>query len=149
MASGKYKTDLDAMKYLAPAQVNKSDLYHIYNDMMQAQQAHAGAQQYGMLDLTNAQMIVNDPGHHHSVAAGQIYQLNVHEHARSMLFSRLNGLAGSTFAIRTNDFIWPHVTGDKVYVFFVCDNKAGHLEDQSALFPSDKLITQIRLLWSS
>lgn len=38
------------------------------------------------------------------------------------------------------------LAGDKVFVFVVQDNQAVTLEDTAALFPSDQLITQLRLL---
>lgn len=36
--------------------------------------------------------------------------------------------------------------GDKVFVFVVQDNEAITLEDSTVMFPSDQLITQLRLL---
>ena len=36
--------------------------------------------------------------------------------------------------------------GDKVFVFVVQDNQAVTLEDDATMFPSDQLITQLRLL---
>lgn len=36
--------------------------------------------------------------------------------------------------------------GDKVFVFVVQDNEAVTLEDSTVMFPSDQLITQLRLL---
>ena len=38
------------------------------------------------------------------------------------------------------------LAGDKVFVFVVQDGQAVVLEDDAPLFPSDKLITQLRLL---
>lgn len=37
-------------------------------------------------------------------------------------------------------------TGEKVFVFVVENDKPAVLEDESALFPSDTLITQLRLI---
>lgn len=44
------------------------------------------------------------------------------------------------------EFIDTHLSGDKVFVFVVQDNQAVTIEDSTALFPSDTLITQLRLL---
>ena len=42
--------------------------------------------------------------------------------------------------------LFTSLAGDRVFVFVVQDNQAVTLEDSSALFPSDTLITQLRLL---
>ena len=42
--------------------------------------------------------------------------------------------------------LFTSLAGDKVFVFVVQDNQAVTLEDDAALFPSDTLITQLRLL---
>ncbi len=39
-----------------------------------------------------------------------------------------------------------HYAGEKVFVFVVVDAKPVVLEDESSLFPSDALITQLRLI---
>lgn len=38
------------------------------------------------------------------------------------------------------------LAGDKVFIFVVQDNQAVVLDDNAAMFPSDTLITQLRLL---
>lgn len=75
-------------------------------------------------------------------------QVPLHEHARDMLLKRLYGVTGLAFKLGTNDFLWTHVTADKVFIFFVCHERAGHIEDDAMLFPSDRLITQLRLIWT-
>lgn len=70
-----------------------------------------------------------------------------HENAKSMLFSRLHGF-NYGFVMKQDDFLLPHVSPAKVYVFFIHGDRVGHLEDDIAIFPSDQLITQIRLLWA-
>lgn len=75
-------------------------------------------------------------------------RVDPHKSAYSLLMSRLHGVAGA-FVMSTNDYLFTHVHTDKVFVFFVHNDRAGHLEDDINLFPSDKLITQVRLLWSS
>lgn len=42
--------------------------------------------------------------------------------------------------------LFTSLAGDKVYVFVVQDNQAVTLEDDANMFPSDQLITQLRLL---
>jgi hypothetical protein len=49
-------------------------------------------------------------------------------------------------ALMPFEFIKTHDTGEKVMVFLVTKGQAVTLEDNSDLFPSDKLITQLRLL---
>ena len=69
--------------------------------------------------------------------------------ARNMLFDRLMGVnRDMVFDIGVNDFIYPVHHGDKVYIFFIHNDRAGYLEDNADLYPSDKLVTQVRLIWS-
>ena len=42
--------------------------------------------------------------------------------------------------------LFTSLAGDKVFVFVVQDNQAVTLEDEATMFPSDQLITQLRLL---
>ncbi len=42
--------------------------------------------------------------------------------------------------------LFTSLAGDKVFVFVVQDGQAVTLEDTAAMFPSDQLITQLRLL---
>jgi hypothetical protein len=42
--------------------------------------------------------------------------------------------------------LFSSLAGDKVFVFIVQDNQAVTLEDSTVMFPSDQLITQLRLL---
>lgn len=79
--------------------------------------------------------------------AAAIRPVPIHEHAQQLLMGRLHGLA-TMFTMSTNDFLLCHMHGEKVYVFFIHDDRVGYLEDDANLFPSDKLVTQIRLLWS-
>jgi hypothetical protein len=44
------------------------------------------------------------------------------------------------------DALETHWAGEKVFLFVVVDAKPVVLEDESALFPSDALITQLRLI---
>lgn len=70
-----------------------------------------------------------------------------HEHARSMLIDRLNGVLG-TFVMSTDDFLLAHIHKDQVYIFFIHNDRAGYLADDANLYPSDKLVTQVRLIWT-
>lgn len=44
------------------------------------------------------------------------------------------------------DALFTHIAGEKVFVFIVANGDAVKLEDELGLFPSDTLITQLRLL---
>lgn len=70
-----------------------------------------------------------------------------HDRARSLFLARLGGIRGS-YQVKSEDFIWCHITSDMktVHVFFVFGDQAGTTSEDSAMFPSDTLITQFRLL---
>lgn len=140
MPLGDSKYLLDAMNYIGAPPLGPQGLAQhdqsISQQLLQNQYAAAANQ------LSAAQNF--DPGYSY-ITPGQT---NIHQQARSMLFSRLNGLS-TGFVMRQTDFILTHVHKDKVYIFFITEDKAGHLEDDKNLYPSDKLITQIRLLWSA
>jgi hypothetical protein len=89
---------------------------------------------------------------HHMDAQGYQYpqphkppEPNIHVRALRLLKARLAGL-DSTYNIASDEVILTHVHQDKVYVFFVLKGRAGHFEDEAALFPSDGLITKIRII---
>lgn len=88
-------------------------------------------------------------------AAGAIYQHSGHQssaeelmsypaHRLKMLSLRLRIQEG-TFPKSFSD-LHTALAGDKVYVFIVKGSDAVTLEDDAGMFPSDTLITQIRLL---
>ena len=70
-----------------------------------------------------------------------------HDRARSLFLARLGGIKGS-YRVKPEDFLWCHITPDfkTVHVFFVFGDQAGTTSEDSAMFPSDTLITQFRLL---
>ena len=141
------KHQIDALKYYT----NAPDEYavrvnNVVDEVIQAQMAQA--QNFRPEDLYSALAHqVSDPGHSHSIAMNGPFPVNKSQKAASMLFGRLHGISG-TFEMKKDDFMLPIVTNDKVFIFFIHESRAGHLEDDAAIFPSDKLITQIRLLWS-
>lgn len=100
-------------------------------------------------DNFNSQMSQQNMARQLAAAQAQQHAVRVdlHKNAYSMLMSRLHGVAGS-FIMGANDYLFTHVHTDRVFVFFVHNDRAGHLEDDINIFPSDKLITQVRLLWS-
>ena len=61
----------------------------------------------------------------------------------AMLAKRLRLHAGSQMPF---DFVNVHVGKDKAYVFVVKDGVAVTLEDDHNMYPSDNLITQLRLM---
>lgn len=62
-----------------------------------------------------------------------------------LLRQRLGGLSG-TLNIKSADFLHAHVLDDAVIVFYIFGGQEGHLRDDVALYPSDTLITQIRMV---
>lgn len=61
-----------------------------------------------------------------------------------MIAARMN--RGDAGAKLPHDFIQVHFTPSKVLVFVVQGEQYSVLEDEPDLFPSDKLITQLRLI---
>jgi hypothetical protein len=72
-------------------------------------------------------------------------QNNLHAKALMMLKMRLSGL-DSKFELNKDDMLICHVTSGMVYCFFVLNGKAGVLQEEASLFPSDKLVTQFHLI---
>lgn len=62
---------------------------------------------------------------------------------QKLLYMRLRIPEGSKHPY---EYLSSHLSGDKVYVFVVQDGQAVTLEDSATFFPSDQLITQLRLL---
>lgn len=106
-----------------------SDLYNHAQQAQQAQQAISWAQAQGLTQ--QALTDLNGP--------------SIHTKATQLLKLRLAGL-DSRFHISLDEFLACHVANGTVYIFFVIDGKAGHIEEETALFPSDKLVTQFRLI---
>jgi hypothetical protein len=67
--------------------------------------------------------------------------------AYDLLTLRLAGVKGA-FKLALGDFLICHYAAEIVYVFFVFNGRSGHIEEQADIFPSDKLITQLRLIMS-
>lgn len=72
---------------------------------------------------------------------GSVIESEVYRHR--LLAMRLRLLEGETFPYQD---LFTSLAGDKVFVFVVQDNQAVTLEDNATMFPSDQLITQLRLL---
>lgn len=62
---------------------------------------------------------------------------------KKMIGMRLRVPPGAMFPF---DALETHYAGEKVFIFAVVDDKPVVLEDESALFPSDALVTQLRLI---
>lgn len=69
--------------------------------------------------------------------------LKSENYRNKMIAMRLRVPEGNTMPYQD---LFTSLAGDKVFVFVVQDNQAVTLEDDAALFPSDTLITQLRLL---
>jgi hypothetical protein len=76
----------------------------------------------------------------------QINLLN--QRAYELLALRLGGVK-RTFKLGAEDFLVCHCTIDTVFIFFVFNGKSGCTQEQTDIFPSDKLITQLKLIMSS
>jgi hypothetical protein len=74
-----------------------------------------------------------------------MYETSPHDEAQSLLMLRLQW-GQKNFKLTPESTLKAHVTQDKVFVFWVVGGAAGHFEDEIALFPSDQLVAQIRLL---
>lgn len=69
------------------------------------------------------------------------------ERALSLLTMRLGGVKNA-LKLGAEDFLVCHTTPETVYVFFILNGKSGHTEEEIDIFPSDKLLTQLRLIMS-
>jgi hypothetical protein len=67
--------------------------------------------------------------------------------ALRLLMMRMSGVR-STLKLAADDFMCCHVREDTVHVFFVLKGHSGNTSEQVDIFPSDKLITQLRLIMS-
>jgi len=73
-------------------------------------------------------------------------EADAHQKADKLLRDRLMGLRGK-FELRQHEMLMAHVHHDMVYVFYVFEGgKAGHFIDPIDIFPSDELVTQLRML---
>lgn len=72
-------------------------------------------------------------------------KLNLHARARGMLIQRLGGVA-SEFNVNENDFLMCHVVAGTVYVFFLLNHREGVTTESMDIFPSDKLVAQLRMV---
>jgi len=69
---------------------------------------------------------------------------NIDDLAKQMLMSRLDGFHGKW--MREKDYIMCHVVEEVVAVFYCFGKDTGVIEDNKDLFPSDGLISQLRIL---
>jgi hypothetical protein len=69
--------------------------------------------------------------------------MSVPENRKSMIAMRLRLEDGMKWPF---DFLETHWHDDTVYVFLVANGKPVMLQDDAGLFPSDTLITQLRLI---
>ena len=69
----------------------------------------------------------------------------LNERALQLLTLRLNGVK-CMLKLGPDDFLICHCTTDVVYTFFVFKGKSGNVEEDINIFPSDKLLTQLRLI---
>ena len=73
--------------------------------------------------------------------------INQHYRAQKLLIERLIGLSDERHEIFTKDnFITCYVKKGTVYTFFVLSERAGVVEEDVNIFPSDKLISQLRMV---
>lgn len=75
--------------------------------------------------------------------APSLTNINADESRMRMIYMRLRLLEGEKFPF---DSLNTSLGKEKVFVFVVQDDKAVILEDSVDLFPSDTLITQLRLI---
>ena len=71
--------------------------------------------------------------------------MSFHDRAKGLLMSRLHGMRGMAPMV-ADDFLHCHVSNDTVYVFFLIGGREGIIQENIDVFPSDTLITQIRMV---
>ena len=65
--------------------------------------------------------------------------------ANKLLRQRFAGVQ-DTFKLGQKDFLLAHFAEAYVYTFFVLNGKEGVVKEPTDIFPSDKLITQLRMI---
>jgi hypothetical protein len=124
-----------------PTVPNPPSIPDWFNQIQQAQQANMtpAAQNQFINSVMQAQ----------TTSTWHANKETINVRAMELLHARLNGVDGN-FIVGERNTIYTHVhdATDRVYVFFAVGEKAGYLEDEKAIFPSDRLVTQIRLLWN-
>jgi hypothetical protein len=75
----------------------------------------------------------------------QAKSLNVHARCRGMLLDRLGGIDGP-MTLKAGDFLMCHAYWGLVYVFFVFGKREGVTKESTEVFPSDKLVAQLRMV---
>ena len=71
--------------------------------------------------------------------------INIHARARGMLIDRLGGIDGP-MKLKDGDFLMCHCFWGTVYVFFVFNKRDGVTKESTDIFPSDKLVAQLRMV---
>jgi hypothetical protein len=110
------------------------------NDIMKSDAQQAASSQTAAMQASHQGSSYLAPG----VGVG-IVEPSIHLKALRLLKARLTGLENN-YNLTPDETILTHVYQDKVYVFFVIGGKAGHFEDEAAIFPSDGLITKFRVI---
>lgn len=121
---------LQSISSLPPLPSSNDIMSKYYNSAMQAQQ-NLQNDQWAQAQAENQAWLRSEP--------------SIHAKAEHLLRLRLAGL-DSKFHISPEEFLACHVANGVVYIFFVISGKAGNTQEEIALFPSDKLITQFRLI---
>jgi hypothetical protein len=108
-------------------------------------QAHKNVNNWGDLAQAaqQAQNSIAQQNAHYAQA--QPSNFHLHARARGLLLDRLGGIEGPC-RINPNDFLMCHVFDGIVYIFFIFDKKEGMTKESTDLFPSDKLVAQMRMV---
>jgi hypothetical protein len=128
------ETEQEMIRQLAQAQMNVAQQGHV-NDASRYQQA--GAQQAGVwpTPIPPPVMPPNRP------ATGQALSAR----AREMFLKRMGGIRAE-LQIAAEDFLYCHIYGETVYLFYCFAGRDGCVKESIDLFPSDQLITQFRMV---
>lgn len=101
----------------------------------------------GMIGAHNANMIANasirDRRITYSEGQRVVYDVTSESYRRTMLGMRLHLREGEAMPF---DSIHTSLGKEKVFVFVVQNDQAVTLEDERHMFPSDTLVTQLRLI---
>lgn len=110
----------------------------------QLAQANIDAAQLNQMLAQQAQNIYSVPQQQLDVPKDNA---RLNQRALQLLTLRLSGVRGN-LRLGPDDFLVCHCTTETVYTFFVFNGKSGNTEEDINIFPSDKLLTQLRLVMS-
>lgn len=133
-----------AQPKIQPLQLPTTAMAEYERQIRELQNAHRNAHRSGLADALQYGVGISTPKRNFSKNYGtNIMSMLSEDKAYQLMAMRLRVPEGNRFPA---DHLSLHVTDKKAFVFLVNKGQATTLEDDPDLFPSDQLITQIRLL---